>query len=151
MADRNSEMKKLNKNTTKEKKKKSNRSLKFEDYFSKELVLKGDITDFKSHIANLKNYSLQLVKSNISTTQLRNIFTLINSIENYQEIWKEAPKLAYLAGRNESNYAFKEFIDMLIDLITEINSEDDLKNLKKFLEAIVAYHKYNEKFNKRRN
>ena len=91
-----------------------------------------------------------MVRSSVTTSQMRNIFSLILPLESPQSCWTTEPKLAYLAGRNESTHKLKLFVDRLIILIRGIESPEELKNFKSFFEALVAYHKYNYKFKSRK-
>ena len=139
MVDRESEKKKFQNN--------SKQSRKYtEDYFTKEVVLKPDENNYRDYISRVKSYSEELVRYKVTTSQVRNIFSLILPLDNPKSCWTIEPKLAYLAGRNESNQKLKFFVDRLIILIREIESPEELKNFKSFFEALVAYHKYNEKF-----
>jgi CRISPR-associated protein Csm2 len=116
-----------------------------ESQFTEERVL--HTSDYQQLIDLVKTYTRELVDKNISTHQLRNIFNEANRAKSASELWKLEVKLAYLAGRNESNRKFKDFTEMLTRLIRATN-DDTLRNFKEFLTALVAYHKYHEKFSK---
>jgi len=85
-------------------------------------------------------------KNDISTSQLRNIFSKIKNIkdEDYKKFYLLRPKLAYVSGRAEKKYGMKKLIELLDDQIKKIDSEEKAKQFKYFFESVIAYHKYYE-------
>lgn len=91
----------------------------------------------------------------VKTSQLRNVFSDINRIRmewrfgNIEEdrLPKELlllkPKLAYAAGRQKSVRGLKNELEKAIDAVANSpNKKDAGNNFFRFVEAIVAYHKY---------
>lgn len=82
----------------------------------------------------------------ITTTQLRNIYAKLISIQNVNELKMLCPNLMYIAARQQGKQKekAKETIMYLIDLIKNVKDEDEneLYSFKKIMEAIVAYHKF---------
>ena len=83
-----------------------------------------------------------IYKNDISTSQLRNIFSRIKRIENYNELYSLRPKLAYVYGRAEKKDGMKKLIVLLDDQIQKVDSKEKLKQFKSFFESIIAYHKF---------
>jgi CRISPR-associated protein Csm2 len=81
----------------------------------------------------------------ISTHQLRNIFSAVKSKNEPEDIPPLRYKLAYVAGRAEGKG--KKQMKLLYLLMDELmksigKDEERLKNFQRFFEAIIAYHKY---------
>lgn len=91
------------------------------------------LIDLEKHVQD------QLSKS-ITKTQLRNLFDTIRKCESNQEMKMLKPRLMYTAGRVQGSS--KQFIKQVIDLIAELENENDFKKIIKFMEAVLAYHKY---------
>lgn len=82
----------------------------------------------------------------LSASQLRNVYDKIISANDLMALKMIRPQLAYMAGRVSGKDVFKiksflSFIDYLIKETTE----ESLDTFKKFMEMIVAYHKYHSK------
>lgn len=98
-------------------------------------------------IERVKRYTGYIAKANrITSHQLRNIFNQVKKVKQPEELWRMEVQLAYLAGRNESNKDFKTFVDTLSNIIRHTKTMEHLRKFQEFLTAIIAYHKYNEKF-----
>lgn len=80
--------------------------------------------------------------SNISTSQLRNIFSLVKKENELSSLKRIRPKLAYTYGRAEKNESLKELIFLMDSQIQGLNNQTEVPKLKDFFEAIIAYHKY---------
>lgn len=92
----------------------------------------------------------------ITTSQIRKFLSAINCLENKisgcekelpQDIANEIKylkvKLAYQVGRNNGNKGLKKLYNELEPLISEIDtSKSNYRNVAKYVEAIVAYHKF---------
>lgn len=107
-----------------------------------QLILTSGGEDYNGFIGKVKEY-LNKQKSNVTTSQLRNIFSKIKQLSNPKEAWRLRPNLAYVAGRSEKD-GTKELVWLLDELINDIKSDEKqkLENFKNFFEAIIAYHKY---------
>lgn len=91
------------------------------------------------------------LQSQITTSQLRKIFSEIKHIEletksaggkdafNIDRVKMLKPKIAYLAGREKRLKPFKEVMDAYISKVKDV---EDFGRLAEFMQAIMAYHKY---------
>lgn len=119
---------------------------KYLNYFS-EIILK--ITslreDYDVYIKECKGYAEYLRKEKLTTSQIRKIYSDIMNAETAMDLKRLRPRLAYIIGKNEKNYAIKSLIDILDNGIEKLNinnEEEEIKSLKEFMETIVAYRKY---------
>lgn len=91
----------------------------------------------------------------VKTSQLRNVFSDINRIrmewkfgnitedELPKRLFLLKPKLAYAAGRHKSVEGLKKELEKAIDAVAKSSKKRDAgNNFFKFVEAVVAYHKY---------
>ena len=81
-------------------------------------------------------------RDNITTSKIRNIFSVIQNAKIIKDIKMLRPKLAYLSGRDKKT---KFFMNDLDKLVKQISNEEELKSFKQFFEAIVCYKKEIEK------
>ncbi len=91
-------------------------------------------------------------KMRVKTNQVRKIFDKLKNIEaklkmgklNREELKSEVlmlkPALAYVVARQPRNLA--PLADLLFPAIEKVQDEKDFYALVRFLEAIVAYHKF---------
>lgn len=127
----------------------------------KNIVLGGDmklLNEFARELGKIFIHKLinKLNKNKeekeLTTAQIRSILDDIQSIDpsNTQNISRELqllrPKLAYAAGRHQGRVKqFQSVVDYAIEIITSQDEEkmsQGFENLKAFVEAIVAYHRY---------
>ena len=84
----------------------------------------------------------------IKTAQLRRFFDEMKRIESSYDkssVQMLRPRLAYAAGREKDRNKqsiLKAFFDIIEASISKIKGEEDFKKLVKFVEAILAYHKF---------
>lgn len=76
----------------------------------------------------------------MTKTQMRNVFELIRDCNSLQDVNMTKPKLIYTAGRLSGEA--KNFLLELSKLVTNVENEEDMGSLKKFIETVLAYHKY---------
>lgn len=76
----------------------------------------------------------------MTKTQMRNVFELIRDCNSLQDVNMTKPKLIYTAGRLSGEA--KNFLLALSKLVTNVENEEDMGALKKFIETVLAYHKY---------
>ena len=76
----------------------------------------------------------------MTKTQMRNVFELVRDCNSPQEVNMTKPKLVYTAGRQ--SYEAKTFLLKLSELVMKVKTEGDVEALKKFIETVLAYHKY---------
>jgi CRISPR-associated protein Csm2 len=102
---------------------------------------------FASEITNAEKKA-----ENVSTSQIRQIFTKLKSIEAKGYSGQEVeflmlkPMIAYTAGRHklERLNKLKKVVTAGIDAVTEADKEkqkDHFNNFCRFFEAILAYHR----------
>lgn len=120
-----------------------------------EFVLKSNKTkeEAQKYIDGLNNYASKLKDAGLTTSQLRNIFSRIKKLTNEKigELPMLKVQLAYTASRNtenikgKDNYNKKKIIEdfylLLIALIDKVD-ENNLEEYKKFMESIIALHKF---------
>lgn len=86
----------------------------------------------------------QYVKSqcgDITTSQLRNIFSKIKPIKKWNELQHVRPKLVYIAAR-QNKLSAKQVVQFLESVISKVNADEYVDDFIAFFEAIVAYHKF---------
>jgi CRISPR-associated protein Csm2 len=93
----------------------------------------------------------------VTTSQLRKFLSAVNSVTNKVQICKEQVlptdlineiqylrvKLAYQAGRYKEvkEFAINSDLDRIIQVI---KTKDDYLNFARYVEAIIAFHKFNK-------
>lgn len=116
-------------------------------------TLKTEIFQFEksSKIDELFQKTEEFVKEygkDVTTHQLRNIYQEIKKASSLMDLKLLRPNLAYIAGRLESkNINGKIFTAFIDSLIREVK-ENQVENLRSFMESIVAYHKFYHGSNK---
>ena len=87
-------------------------------------------------------------KDRLKTTQIRKFLDTVNTIKGRgaqgEDYYKNQcillkPKLAYAAGRQS---AVKPLMKVLEPCIDKVKNEKDFTHFHRFVEAIVAYHRY---------
>ena len=115
-----------------------NRGLGLKKIFEK--FKREDIEDYKSAVEELNRY-VESSMGRVTTSQLRNVFNRVMKEKDALGLQRVRPLLAYLAGRNKNA---RNFLDNLNEIIRNINRGEDVKEFKKFLEAIICYKRYYE-------
>lgn len=77
----------------------------------------------------------------ISFTQLRGLYDKIKQCNGIAATKILYPKVIYMAARQNKEQG-KKLVMQIASFLKAIESDDDLKTFKKFMEAIVAYQKY---------
>jgi len=114
--------------------------------------------DFGKHLAdvffNKGRKRLMAGRDALTTTQLRNFFSEIRRIQansqkfedNLTDIYLLKPKLAYAAARTDSKYNrihdFAAGLGLMLDAVSQSGKQQHFENFTKFVEAVVAYHKF---------
>ncbi|MEW6064674.1 hypothetical protein P378_05020 [Desulforamulus profundi] len=88
-----------------------------------------------------------LCQINLKTNQIRKFLDAVKKIESEcskgnfdrDSVKLLKPKLAYAAGRQKE---VKPLMQLLDPAINKVNSIDDFKKFARFVESIVAYHKF---------
>lgn len=80
---------------------------------------------------------------NLSNSQLRNVYDKILNAKTLIDLKLIRPQLAYMAGRatGKGTIEVKSFLSF-IDLLIKETKEETIEDFKKFMEMVVAYHKY---------
>ncbi len=108
-------------------------------------ILKSEKTDYNKYIETLKTYIKgkfnEQGNTDLSASQLRNIFFDVRKVQKYNQLYPLRPKLAYAAGRADKNVV-KEVMQLFDDLMANVKNDDQLKSFQDFFEAIIAYHKF---------
>lgn len=98
-------------------------------------VLDEIITEIEINL--VKKYA-----SSISASQLRNIFHKIKSIDDPTDLKLLRPNLAYMAARQQDKNKSKTSIMLFDEMIKKVNDKNTLAGFQRFMEIVVAYHKY---------
>ena len=89
-----------------------------------------------------------LAQGGLKTTQIRKFLDAVNEIKSRGEQGKDdyksrcillKPRLAYAAGRQQE---VKSLMTVLEPCIDKIQGKEDFTHFHRFVEAIVAYHRY---------
>ncbi|WP_322820528.1 type III-A CRISPR-associated protein Csm2 [Chloroflexus sp.] len=97
----------------------------------------------------------ELVRNGLTTSQIRNIFGEVRSIEQdvsptdqqlsldvQRRLLMLKPKMAYQVGRFSNNQALRELVETLSDAIDWIgNDKNRFQTFVNLFEAILAYHR----------
>jgi CRISPR-associated protein Csm2 len=108
------------------------------DYVS--FILSPNKPDYNGYIEKVKRYVFGHYRK-MTTSQLRNVFSRVRNIKNPQQLYLLRPKLAYVAGRSETD-EMKTMLYLIDQLISKVDNTDKLEQFKSFYEAVIAYHKY---------
>ncbi len=99
----------------------------------------------KTTIECLKKFVREKAASNVSTSQVRNLYAKARALSGESELQLLRPQIAYLMAKQQSQTdSMKQFFLLLDDLIAK---GIQLNDFLKVFEAIVAYHKYYGKKN----
>lgn len=110
--------------------------------FLKDNVLYLHNVDYDKFCEYTFKYAEELKKGKLTTSMIRKIYSRIMNADNTLELKMLRPQFAYTAGRNDDKAGVKNFMDLLDYLVKSIENENQLKDLKRFMEAVVAYRKY---------
>ncbi len=92
-------------------------------------------------LSETEQFVKDVLKQGVTKTQLRNIFETFKKCDSNSSMQMLKPKLIYTAGRL-TNSLIQEFIFELVKVTQSLNGENDFQKLKKYIEAVLAYHKY---------
>ncbi len=86
----------------------------------------------------------QYAEKKLSTSKIRKFFGGIERIKDFDEneLQLLRPQLAYVVGKEKDNKAVKHFRDEIDALICLVTKREEFNNLKRFLESLVAYHRF---------
>ena len=107
-----------------------------------EKKLRNNLTEIKTFAESIKE---------VKHTQLRRYYHEIQSV-NVADVVLLSPKILYGIGRVKSSSearnvksAMEMFLTVLNDIVEAIENPKQLANFKKFMETVVAYHKFYSK------
>lgn len=120
----------------------------------KEEVVRKEITEGKDYVENAELVMKSLKGSSLTTSKIRKLLSLINSISEEVKLADEElnkriidnikylkVRFVYEAGREKS---VKDFITTagIIRKLDEIDGKEKFMEFSRYMEALVAYHRY---------
>lgn len=105
-------------------------------------ILNGDAEEMNTYAEELaRHFSSGKDQERLSTSQIRTILSEIQKMKKYDknQLQLLRPKLAYAAGRHKGRV--KDFYTLFEAAVKQTN-EKNFKMFQNFIEAIVAYHKF---------
>lgn len=109
------------------------------DYVS--FLLTQHVSNYNDYIDKIKSFVRSTYK-NMTSSQLRNVFSRVKKARDCKELMLLRPKIAYVAGRSESK-DMKTMVFLLDRLIENVgDNPDKMERFQSFFEAVIAYHKY---------
>lgn len=105
--------------------------------------------DLKTLLPEMQRYAEHI--KGLKQAQMRKYFHEVKK-STFEEVILLQPMFAYGIGRIKASAdpprvkeAASEFLESLSDIVGKISTTQHMQNFKKFMEAIVAYHKYYSK------
>lgn len=129
-------------NAKKENKKQGEKKCNKDDFYKKMRSLSLNTTDLAYPdflLVQTENFVKDWL-NRMTKTQMRNVLELIRDCNSLQDVNMTKPKLIYTAGRLSGEA--KTFLLELSMLVMNVKKEGDVEALKKFIETVLAYHKY---------
>lgn len=113
-------------------------------YFKENVLKLSRIDSYDEFCDRVLEYASHLKKGEVTTSKLRKVYSRVLAATDVKEVKFLRPQFAYIAGRESKNLVLREFMDLLDAIVKsmDVGNEEDLKNLKQFMEAVVAYMKY---------
>lgn len=106
-----------------------------------------DIEEFKDFNNKIQEFVSSIARD-ITSSSLRKIYDLIKSSKNTSDLLFILPYIAYMVGKEDNmrkKNALGKLYVVLKDSIERMkNDEKQVKNIKKFAEALIAYQKFYE-------
>lgn len=120
------------------------RRLLGEDFVDRALSFQDlEIEIFKDFNNKVQEF-VKDIANNITTSSLRKIYDLIKNSKDASDLLLALPYMAYMVGKEDKSYkknALGKLYIALKDPIENIKDERQVRNIKKFAEALVAYQK----------
>lgn len=107
------------------------------------LVLDPSKSDYIQFLLNDTENFVRIVLGGMTKTQMRNIFELMKGSSTREELNMLKPKLLYTAGRLSGQSKF--FLLELSRIAVNVKTEVEVQNFIKYIETVLAYHKYHAK------
>uniref|UniRef100_A0A7C4JRG2 CRISPR system Cms protein Csm2 n=1 Tax=Thermodesulfobacterium geofontis TaxID=1295609 RepID=A0A7C4JRG2_9BACT len=101
-----------------------------------------EIEEFKDFNNKIQKF-VEDIANNITTSSLRKIYDLIKNSEDASDLVFKLPYMVYMVGKEKDakREALGKLYIALKDPIENIKDERQVRNIKKFAEALVAYQK----------
>lgn len=112
----------------------------FEEKVTVILNRNNDTSGYQKFLLDELDTLVQNELKSISKTQMRNIFDLIKSCDTVEQMNMIKPKLMYTAGRLTGTG--KNYLLHLSKVVFEVKNDAELNAVKKYIETVLAYHKY---------
>lgn len=96
--------------------------------------------DYNKFTEKVKDFMKNNVRE-ITTSQLRNIYSKVKKITEPKQLYLLRPKLAYVYGRADKD-GMRRLLVLLDDQIKQVEDKSQLEEFKSFFESIIAYHKF---------
>ncbi|MFW6025305.1 MAG: type III-A CRISPR-associated protein Csm2 [Candidatus Woesearchaeota archaeon] len=111
--------------------------------FLKENVLFLEETDYDDFCDTTLEYAEKLKNGELTTSQIRKIYSRIMNADNPRDLKLLRPQFAYTAGRSDKA-GVKDLMQLLDFLVKKMDetSQKQHGNFLQFMEAVVAYRKY---------
>lgn len=119
------------------------RRLLGEDFVERALSFQDlEIETFKDFNNKIQEFVKDIART-ITTSSLRKIYDLIKNSKDVSDLLLALPYMAYMVGKEDKNKkdALGKLYIALKDPIENIKEERQVRNVKKFAEALVAYQK----------
>ena len=98
---------------------------------------------FKAFHERLKKFIQN--RKEINPSRMRKVYEVIRGAESLPELLLALPKLAYMVGKEEKKNLKNDLgvlYTVLAESINRARDAKDLQSIRKFTEALVAYHKF---------
>lgn len=113
-----------------------------ENYINNVLMFdRLEMDKFKDFNDRLKGF---IKNVDIGTSRMRKIYEIIRSAKDQRSLLTSLPILAYIVGKEvgRNREELGKIVTLLSDCIYKMKSDEDLKGIHKFAEALVAYQRY---------
>lgn len=100
-------------------------------------------SEFKEFNERLKQFVQD--HQEINPTRMRKVYEVIRNAEKLSDLLLGLPKLAYMVGKEEQKKKKDNLGRLYVIFAESVNQAGDeraLQNIRKFAEALVAYHKF---------
>ena len=119
---------------------------KLDKEITREKILKALTGDSKVMIKTALEIAELLKKVDVPTTQVRNIFGTVKSMEmsgfDIDRFVLLKPKIHYITSRKKELIPLGKAVSYSVDIIYDSNNREEIfKRFCSFLEAILAYHR----------
>lgn len=100
-----------------------------------------DADDMDNLLEAIKKFAKDFGKD-LSSSQLRNVFSKVKTASKPIDIQLLRPKLMYVAARQKPKSEAQRIMEFLETVAADVKTEAQVKDFQTFMESFVAYHKY---------